>query len=273
MPDSIIRMVRHCHRLKKMVAMVAVMICGYATAAHTAEYVPIPGGLLTSVLATDADPGAIRVNAFEMRSTPVTNSEYLAFVEQNRQWQRGRTPAILADASYLHQWQKPTALGETLKREQPVVSVSWFAAQAFCESEGARLPSWSEWEYVAAADGQNRDARSDPVWRARILSWYSQSSNVPMSAVGGMPNAFGVRDMHGLIWEWVDDFNALMVSADSRNQGDPEKLQFCGAGAISLKDRDNYAVLMRIALLSSVSAVDTTNNLGFRCVRQGAEKK
>ena len=64
--------------------------------------------------------------------------------------------------------------------------------------------------------------------------------------------------------EWI---NALLVSADSRNQGDPDKLQFCGAGAISLKDRDNYAVLMRIALLSSLGATSTTNNLGFRCVR------
>ena len=88
-----------------------------------------------------------------------------------------------------------------------------------------------------------------------------------MDAVGGSANVYGVRDMHGLIWEWVDDFNALLVSVDSRNQGDPDKLQFCGAGAISLKDRDNYAVLMRIALLSSLGAADTTNNLGFRCAR------
>jgi formylglycine-generating enzyme len=76
-----------------------------------------------------------------------------------------------------------------------------------------------------------------------------------------------VQNTHGLIWEWVDDFNALLVSADSRNQGDPDRLQFCGAGAISLRDRDNYAVLMRIALLSSLNAVDSTSSLGFRCVR------
>ncbi len=50
-------------------------------------------------------------------------------------------------------------------------------------------------------------------------------------------------------------------------QGDPEQLQFCGAGAISLQDRENYAILMRIALLSSLNGADTTNNLGFRCAR------
>ena len=88
-----------------------------------------------------------------------------------------------------------------------------------------------------------------------------------MAAVGGEANAYGMQNVHGPVWEWVDDFNALLVSVDSRTQGDPDKLQFCGAGAISLKDRDNYAVLMRIALLSSLGAADTTNNLGFRCAR------
>ena len=41
-----------------------------------------------------------------------------------------------------------------------------------------------------------------------------------------------------------------------------------GAGAIDLQDRQNYAVLMRIALLSSLSAADSTGSLGFRCVRE-----
>jgi formylglycine-generating enzyme required for sulfatase activity len=73
--------------------------------------------------------------------------------------------------------------------------------------------------------------------------------------------------MHGVIWEWVDDFNALFIAGDSRTQGDPDLLKFCGAGAISIVDRDSYAVLMRIALLSSLSAADTTSSLGFRCAR------
>ena len=73
--------------------------------------------------------------------------------------------------------------------------------------------------------------------------------------------------MHGLVWEWVDDFNALFIAGDSRTQGDPDLLKFCGAGAISIIDRDSYAVLMRIALLSSLTAADTTSSLGFRCAR------
>ncbi len=158
-------------------------------------------------------------------------------------------------------------LGKLPERTRPVTNVSWFAAQAFCESEKARLPTWYEWEYVAAADEATADARSDPKWRARILSWYAQPSDKSAFVVGGVANYYGVRNMHGLIWEWVDDFNALIVSADSRDQGDPDKLKFCGAGAISLQNKENFAVLMRIALLSSLTAADTTENLGFRCAR------
>ena len=65
----------------------------------------------------------------------------------------------------------------------------------------------------------------------------------------------------------MNDFNALLVSADSRNQGDPDQLQYCGAGAISLQDKDNFAILMRVALLSSLNGSDSTIKLGFRCAR------
>ena len=53
-----------------------------------------------------------------------------------------------------------------------------------------------------------------------------------------------------------------------RSSGDPDKLKFCGAGATDLQDRQNYAVLMRVALLSSLNAADSTGSLGFRCVRE-----
>ena len=239
-----------------------------ASLVFATEYVTIPAGNITSVLANNAAPEATPIASFALRATPVTNGEFLNFVKAHPAWQRGRAPATFVDARYLNHWLSPTELGDSAREHQPVTSASWFAAQAFCEGEGARLPTWTEWEYVAAADETNTDARRDPAWRARILSWYSRSSATPIESVGGARNAYGVRNIHGLIWEWVDDFNALLVSADSRTQGDPDKVQFCGAGAISLKSRDNYAVLMRIALLSSLNAADTTNNLGFRCARK-----
>jgi formylglycine-generating enzyme required for sulfatase activity len=231
------------------------------------DYVGVPAGRLSGALATDADRSPAPVASFSMRVAPVTQGEYAAFVAAYPEWRRDRVPRTFADGGYLQSWpdaQAPAAA--TLA--QPVVSVSWFAAQAFCESEGARLPTWQEWEYAAAADERRRDARKDPAWLARILGWYARpaSSALP-AAASGAANVYGLRNLHGLVWEWVDDFNALLVSADSRSGDDPDKLKFCGAGAISLQDRENYAVLMRIALLSSLNASDSTSSLGFRCVR------
>jgi len=231
------------------------------------DYVAVPAGTLASVLAGDADKAPLDVPAFAMRVSPVTQGEFRRFVLAQPQWQRSRVARTFADAGYLQDWSTPVALARRASDAAPVVNVSWFAAQAFCEAEGARLPTWSEWEYVAAADSTRADARSDPAWLARILGWYARPASAALPAVGGDANLYGVRDVHGLVWEWVDDFNALLVNADSRSADDPDKLKFCGAGAINLQDKQNYAVLMRIALLSSLSASDSTSSLGFRCVR------
>jgi sulfatase modifying factor 1 len=237
------------------------------TSAISAEYVEIPSGKFTSSLSGDVVNAPILVERFNLQVAPVTNGEYLAFVKNNIQWQRGHVPTIFADKSYLKHWGSEDSAGLNLQLMQAVTNVSWFAAQAYCESEGGRLPTWNEWEYVAAADETRMDARRDPEWRARILAWYSAPASQTIADVGGSKNYFGIQNMHGMVWEWVSDFNALLISADSRVQGDPDKLQFCGAGAISLQDKENYAVLMRVALLSSLRGADTTQNLGFRCAK------
>ena len=233
------------------------------------SYLSVPAGSIASVLSggSSGDNTPTPVAAFALRAQPVTVAEFRQFTDAHPEWSRARVPAVFADASYL----QPRDGNAHPRPQQAITNVSWFAAQAFCESEQARLPTWYEWEYVAAADATHADARKDPAWRARILGWYSQPASQRRREVGGDANFYGVQDMHGLVWEWVDDFNALLVSADSRNQGDPDQLQYCGAGAISLQDRENFAILMRVALLSSLSGADSTNDLGFRCARSAAQ--
>ncbi len=232
-----------------------------------AEYAPLPASRFNSVMPAGLTPDPVAVAAFRMRTEPVTNGEFLAFVHQYPEWRRDRVAKVFADARYLTHWQGAARLGDAILARQPVTRVSWFAAQAFCESEGARLPTWHEWEYAAAADATRADARSDPAWRERILAWYGRPSSQPLPEIGGEANVFGVRDLNGLVWEWVEDFNALLVASDSREQNGADKLKFCGAGALSMQEKENYATLMRIAMLSALDARDTTNNLGFRCVK------
>jgi formylglycine-generating enzyme required for sulfatase activity len=140
-------------------------------AAAAGRYVALPGGSFASVLPADGKAAQPRIAPFRLRSEPVTNAEFLDFVNTHAKWRRDRVAAVLADAGYLSHWAAPTALGAVALPQQPVTRVSWFAAQAYCESEGARLPTWYEWEYAAAADVTRRDARSDPAWRERVLSW------------------------------------------------------------------------------------------------------
>ena len=231
------------------------------------RYARVEGGSFASVLRYDDVASDVVVRGFEMRATPVTNAEFARFVAAQPQWRRDAVPTVFAEPRYLSHWTSAEAFDPAIAKK-PVTQVSWFAAQAFCESEHARLPTWTEWEYAAAADETRVDARSDPQWRARILDWYSRPSGHALDDVAqGPATVHGIHDLHTLVWEWVEDHGALLVSSDNREQGDPDLLKFCGAGALSMRDRENYAVLMRIAMLSSLRAADTTANLGFRCVR------
>jgi sulfatase modifying factor 1 len=219
-----------------------------------------------SVLAPGPGVKDVKLGRYRLDREPVTNAQFLEFVTRHPSWRRGRIPAIYADASYLANWLGPTQPGANVAPAQPVVHVSWYAARAYCAAQGARLPTWYEWEYAAAADETRADARDDPAWKERILAWYGRSSAAALPRIGRTPaNVHGVRDLHGLVWEWVEDYAGLMLGGDVRDQVDPGTLRFCGAGALSAENRDEYAVLMRIAMLSSLEAHYTTGNLGFRC--------
>ena len=251
----------------------ALLILGGCTAnANAGDYVFLPGGEFRSVLPADGKSAPAIIAPFYLRTKPVSNAEFRNFVARHPQWQRGAVPAVLAGASYLSDWNSPLD-HSPLASSAPATQVSWYAATAFCESEQARLPRWHEWEFAAAADDSRTDARDDPAWLAHILSWYSRPANqLPQSIGLAHANHYGVVDMHGLVWEWVEDFNGLFVSADSRVQGEQKQLEFCGGAALSLADRRNYAVLMRLALLAAMEGNQQGAYLGFRCVRDPANK-
>jgi formylglycine-generating enzyme len=229
----------------------------------------VAGGSFESLFA--AEPGAREagVESFWLDRSAVTNGDFLGFVLRRPEWQRGRVSALFAETGYLEHWAGPTALGPNAGASQPVVRVSWFAAKAYCEGRGARLPGELEWEYASAASATQPDARQQAEWRAAILDWYARPAGAPLPDAGrGEANYWGVRDLHGVVWEWVLDFNfnAMLVSGDSRG-GPADKQTFCGAGAALAGDRQDYAAFMRMAFLSSLQARYVTQTLGFRCAK------
>ena len=257
-----------------MFACAALSACSilHAAAGLSDSAAFIPGGEFESVLPPAADVKAVKVAAFRLDRSPVTNQQFAQFLRSQPQWRRDRIPRVFADAQYLSHWSGVEAPGTAIAR-QPVTRVSWFAASAYCEARGARLPTWYEWEYAAAASESKGDARKDDAWRQRILQWYSKPAGAALPDVGNTgPNFYGVYDMHGVVWEWVEDVSGMLVSGDNREQGDPDAMRFCGSGAITMEQKENYATLMRIAMLSSVQASYTTSAMGFRCASDAVSK-
>ncbi|WP_227679786.1 SUMF1/EgtB/PvdO family nonheme iron enzyme [Psychrobacter frigidicola] len=111
---------------------------------------------------------------------------------------------------------------------------------------------------------------SEPGYNQRILGWYSKSSGSQqiLNKVGQTPaNYWSVKDMHGLIWEWTENFNSNLVTSESRSNRTLNQDVFCGSGAVGTVDPSDYAAFMRYGFRSSLEAKHTVSSLGFRCAR------
>jgi formylglycine-generating enzyme len=252
--------------------VVAALASLFALPAAAVE-VPIAGGKFVSVLPPAPEVKTAVVPPFRMDVALVSNADFARFLRTHPEWRRDRVGGLFADEGYLRHWPGAAEPGPAIAR-QPVTRVSWFAASAYCEARGARLPRWHEWEITAAASANAPDAREDPAWRQQILDWYSTSARGVLPAAGASPpNYYGVRDLHGVAWEWVEDAGSMLVSGDSREQGDPDLDRFCGSGALSLDQKDNYAMMMRIAMLSSMKASYSSGSMSFRCASDAGARK
>lgn len=241
----------------------------WSTAVHAAAPGPvrIPGGTFTPLYTPEGTAPTLAVADFTLDRTPVTKGEFAAFVRAEPRWRKSAAPAVFRDGHYLRDWPGDQAFGSSVTHAaEPVVNVSWFAARAYCKWRGGRLPTTAEWEYVALAGYRERDARREPDYRDEVLRWYVTPAADRLAPVGaGRPNAYGVYDLHTLVWEWVEDFNTAVSTGDNRSDSDTERNLFCGGTAGLATDRDDYAAYMRFAFRSSLLPAYTGQHLGFRC--------
>ncbi len=213
------------------------------------------------------DSTVVEVKDFQIDKYPVTNIQFSEFLRQYPKWQKANVLKLYADDSYLRQFKNGTELINPQSGNSPVTHVSWFAAKAYCECQGKRLPTVDEWEYVAMADEVSPDARRKPSYNQEILAWY-ETPRTDEKTIGKSPkNYWGVYDLHGLVWEWTLDFNSVMISGESRKDVDKDSDLFCGSAAIGATDLMNYAAFMRYAFRGSVKARYSIKNLGFRCAK------
>ncbi|MCG9126518.1 formylglycine-generating enzyme family protein [Candidatus Poribacteria bacterium] len=170
----------------------------------------------------------VYVDTFYMDKYPVTNIQYKQFIDANPLWSKptGRygltglkTLSVFRkfhDGDYLKDWNGSNfPVG---KDSHPVTHISWYAAMAYAQWIGKRLPTEAEWE-KAARGGLTE--QKYPWGNVLDLnkSYYDKNFNQTISVGEYPPNDYGLFDMVGNVWEWcLDAYNSkYYISSPKRN--------------------------------------------------------
>jgi formylglycine-generating enzyme required for sulfatase activity len=180
-------------------------------------------------------------------------------------------------------------------REQaPAVNVRWEDAVHFCNAlserqgyrpcyrqragrwvcdwraDGYRLPTEAEWEYACRAGTTTRYAYGDDPALLGRYAWYGESWPGDAHEVAQkLPNAWGLYDMHGNVWEWCWDLYAPYTDKTAKNPRGPSYRRIKSPERRVVRGgsfRDS-PVFLRSASRVGVEPEGQLGNLGFRCVR------
>ncbi|MBI9084218.1 MAG: SUMF1/EgtB/PvdO family nonheme iron enzyme [Desulfobacterales bacterium] len=150
----------------------------------------------------------------------------------------------------------------------PVEMVSWNDAMAFIDKlnrlEGGplyRLPTEAEWEYTC----RSGESRAIAVSRMKKVGWYRANTGGRLKPVGGKrPNAWGIYDMHGNVYEWCQDrFGPYGAGSDVDPAGPDEGLFRVFRGGAWVSDAD----ACRAAARNCHQTDFRGNHLGLRLIR------
>lgn len=206
-----------------------------------------------------------KVDDFYLDTYLVTNEDFLSFVKENESYSKDKIIKLFADENYLRKWESNFVPGAQINLKAPVTSVSWYAAKEYCTSKGKRLATIDEWEYAAMASETLKNAQRDSTFNHKIIASYETPKTYQKNVGSTYKNIWGLYDMHGLVWEWTSDFNAIMITGESRQDKDTDKDLFCGSSSINATNLMDYAAFMRYAFRGSIEAKFSIQNLGFRC--------
>ena len=193
-------------QMRKFVLLVAVIVVVYSMG-YSEQSVPMPemvvipaGSFLMGCgegkdcQGSEKPSHEVQVDTFALSKYEVTFEQYDAFADatgrerpNDEGWGRGNRPVL------------------NVYWEDAVAYAKWLSEQT---GENYRLPSEAEWEYAARAGTVTRYSWGDSIGvnRANCYECGSEWDNKQTAPMGSFPpNAWGVHDMHGNVWEWVQD--------------------------------------------------------------------
>ncbi len=158
---------------------------------------------------------------------------------------------------------------------RPVENVSWNDVQTFIEKLNAkesgklyRLPTEAEWEYASRAGSTTAYSFGDDPSQLDEYAWHGDNAGGTTHPVGQLkPNAWGLYDMHGNVWEWVQDWAGDYPSGAVTDPTGPTK------GAAQVVRGGGWfddARYCRAAFRFHFSPGNRVSNLGFRLARSAA---
>lgn len=226
---------------------------------------------------TDEKPvHPVYLDAFYIDKFEVTNAQYKEFVDANPQWRKTQIPRTYHDGYYLAHWN-----GNDFppgKENYPVVYVSWYAAMAYAQWAGKRLPTEAEWEKAARGGLEDNIYPWGNTIDASKANYYDGTEK-ELTPVGTYPaNRFDLYDMIGNVREWcLDAYDAGFY------MNSPKQNPVAGAMNIEevtedfINQKDNRVVRggswlnspqsLRISNRYWRKPTDTNPNEGFRCVQ------
>jgi sulfatase modifying factor 1 len=216
-------------------------------------WVPIPAGKFVMGEGEDIDEPKheVELDAFLIGRYPVTVHEYALFMEHTEH----EAPEDWEDQS-----------GHP---NRPVVTVSWFDAEAYCQWAGVRLPTEAEWERAARGTEGRRYAWGDDRPSAELASYHEAKIDAA-SPVGLFPRGStpeGIGDMTGNAFEWVSDWSSTHYYGVSErvNPKGPASGEHKGVRGGSWGD---VSTVLRAADRLRGRPDIRDGYVGFRCVRE-----
>jgi formylglycine-generating enzyme required for sulfatase activity len=229
----------------------------------------VPGGRFRMGSETgDEDERPVRtvkLDPFFLDQAPVTNSQFLEFLNARPEWRKALADRTRIDRDYLALWDRNTYPPDL--RDHPVVFVSWHAARAYAEWRGCRLPTEAEWECAARGGLEQREFPWGDLPDTDRAHFHSSLGTVPVKSFP--PNRFELFEMAGNVWEWCEDWYDKDFYA---TMPEPAEDPRCTVSASGLKVIRGgawcyYAYVMRCAFRSGFPPHASDINGGFRCAR------